>query len=188
MFSSKKNISLNTSRLSLRLVDISLTRDIVEYIKLNKDFHKHAMPERMDFYYTTEGQRTIISQEHKNSKDGKSHRLYAFDDQNNLVADILIGDVKTGKVASCSIGIKVSKDQLRKGYATEILNEIIRFCFFGLNVYRIEANILENNFASISLFEKLGFVKEGISRAYLFTNGDWQDHLRYSLLKPEFKV
>lgn len=188
MFLSNKNICLETERLTLRPLEENMLDDVLRYVLYNRDYHKDAMPQRPESYYTFDGQRNILNHEQNLSKNSKSFRFYCYDKvTKTLIGDILIGDVKTGMVASCSLGVKIHKNHLRKQYAFEILKTIIDFCFDGIKIHRIEVNILPENRASISLFNKLGFVEEGISRAYFFTGQAWKDQLRFSFLKTDRK-
>jgi RimJ/RimL family protein N-acetyltransferase len=51
---------------------------------------------------------------------------------------------------------------------------------------RISAKIISFNVNSIHLFEKLGFIKEGILRKASFRNGIFYDKYLYSILYEEF--
>ena len=61
----------------------------------------------------------------------------------------------------------------------------VEFIFEELTLHRIEANILPDNEQSIKLVKKFGFKKEGIARKYLYINGQWKDHARYSLINSK---
>ena len=63
------------------------------------------------------------------------------------------------------------------------LDILIPSLFLDLQLNRIEAATLENNLASKNLLNKIGFKKEGKLRKYLKINGEWQDHVLYSLLE-----
>lgn len=84
---------------------------------------------------------------------------------------IMIGDsAKQG----CGIG----------GFAS---TKMLEHAFFNLNLHRIEIEILENNSRSRHLYEKLGFVLEGIKRKAFYKNGDFVDVCIYSLLDSDYK-
>ena len=69
----------------------------------------------------------------------------------------------------------------------EALNILLPSLFLDLRLNRIEAAVLQNNKSSIGLLRKIGFVEEGLCRAYLKIDGKWQDHKMYSLLSNEYK-
>ena len=76
----------------------------------------------------------------------------------------------------------------RRGYMKEALDILIPSLFLDLQLNRIEAATLENNLASKNLLKKIGFKKEGNLRKYLKINGEWQDHVLYSLLEYDLKT
>lgn len=183
----KKNIFLESKNYLLRCLSSKNSALVLRYVLDNKEFHRLAMPQREDKFYTEKHQKMILDEEEHLSMKLKMIRFYIFDHfGSEILGDIILSDIKTGYVASCSIGIKLHKDHTCKGIATETLHRTLEFAFFGLNIFRLEANIMPENLRSIALFKKLGFLQEGISRGYFFTDGKWQDHLRFSLLKNDF--
>jgi len=60
------------------------------------------------------------------------------------------------------------------------------FAFEELRLHRIMANYRPENERSARLLERLGFVREGIARDYLFVDGAWRDHVLTSLTHPGF--
>ncbi|MBP6302399.1 MAG: GNAT family N-acetyltransferase [Bacteroidia bacterium] len=61
-----------------------------------------------------------------------------------------------------------------KGYATEILNEILHHAKTSLNLHRIAAEVEQDNTASIELLKKIGFERDGTLRDYEIKNGKFQ--------------
>lgn len=70
----------------------------------------------------------------------------------------------------CSIDIKLIQEFQGKGYGNETITLLIKYIFEELNMYRIFVNILECNTRSIELFEKMGFIKEGVQRKAIYKN------------------
>ena len=68
----------------------------------------------------------------------------------------------------------------------EALKVLLPSLFVDLRLNRIEAATLEENSASRNLLKKTGFKKEGLLRQYLKINGNWRDHILYSLIYDEF--
>lgn len=86
----------------------------------------------------------------------------------------------------CSIDIKLIQEFQGKGYGNETITLLIKYIFEELNMYRIFVNILECNTRSIELFEKMGFIKEGVQRKAIYKNGQYNNLIMYSLLKEEY--
>lgn len=74
----------------------------------------------------------------------------------------------------------------RMGYATEAVNEVIRYGFQDLNLNRIEAIALADNEASIQALKKFRFTQEGLLREHRFKDGVYEDSLMFSLLASEY--
>ncbi len=51
-----------------------------------------------------------------------------------------------------------------KGYASEALKEVLRFCKDEMQLHRVEAFVEEGNKASCILLEKNGFLHEGLMK------------------------
>ncbi|MDC0651637.1 GNAT family N-acetyltransferase [Alphaproteobacteria bacterium] len=105
----------------------------------------------------------------------------------SLLGGLNVGNVRRGVSQSASLGYWIGKQYARSGYMKEALEILIPSLFLDLQLNRIEAAILENNLASKNLLKKIGFKKEGNLRKYLKINGEWQDHVLYSLLEYDSK-
>lgn len=95
-------------------------------------------------------------------------------------------DYKNG---TATINIKVKKDEgiRRTGIGYKVITMLSNFAFNELNLNCLMANILDYNTASQRLFEKCGFLFEGVLRNRVFKNGSYQDLNSYSLLRSDFK-
>jgi ribosomal-protein-alanine N-acetyltransferase len=69
------------------------------------------------------------------------------------------------------------------GYAKEAVNKVISYGFEELGLERIGAVVFVENNASNNLLTKLGFIKEGTLRKYMYQNDIPYDTNIYSLLK-----
>ncbi|OIK11067.1 GNAT family N-acetyltransferase [Bacillus sp. MUM 116] len=84
------------------------------------------------------------------------------------------------------IGYETHPKYWQNGYTTEAIQEILRFSFETLDLYRIGAVVYPENVASINLLKKIGFVEEGLLRGYIKQNNQSHDTYVLSLLKPEW--
>lgn len=73
-----------------------------------------------------------------------------------------------------------------KGYATEVLKEILRIGFEELNLHRIEAGCAIDNIGSIRVLEKSGMNKEGHKRKVLPLKSGWSDNYEYAILEEDW--
>ena len=68
----------------------------------------------------------------------------------------------------------------------EALRATNAFAFRELRLHRIMANYRPENERSGRLLERLGFVREGVAKDYLFIDGAWRDHVLTALVNPAF--
>lgn len=74
-----------------------------------------------------------------------------------------------------------------KGYGTEALGLFLDFAFFELRLNRVELLCWPFNTRARRLYEKMGFVLEGVRRQKRFRGGTYHDELCYGLLKEEWE-
>ena len=83
------------------------------------------------------------------------------------------------------IGILVAAPKnRRKGYASEALSALTRYAFEILQLKQLYCNILENNPASLELFQKAGFEITGIKKNWIRTGNEWLDEYLLQLQRP----
>lgn len=89
--------------------------------------------------------------------------------------------------ARAALGYDLARAHWGRGLATEALAAVMRFGFETLNLNRIEAETIVDNAPSVRVLEKLGFVREGVRRAYsLEEDGLYHDDAIYALLRSEY--
>ncbi len=100
-----------------------------------------------------------------------------------------IGNIKLGPInwihRLADIGIIIGeKDYWGKGCAAESIRLISNYAFRALNLHKLTAGCYKGNVASCKTFEKAGFIKEGVRKAHVFSEGKYQDILQYGLINP----
>lgn len=75
-----------------------------------------------------------------------------------------------------------------KGIGSFAVKEMLDHAFFNLNLNRIELSVLTNNAAAVRLYEKHGFVREGIKRQARFKNGEYNDIYIYAILREDYLI
>lgn len=74
-----------------------------------------------------------------------------------------------------------------KGLGKQALKKLIDFAFQTMNLYRLEAEVVDYNEAAKKLFPGAGFREEGRLREAKFFEGSYHDILRYGLLRREYE-
>jgi RimJ/RimL family protein N-acetyltransferase len=87
-----------------------------------------------------------------------------------------------------AIRLKESKEIIGgKGYGSEALDMLLEYGFNEFNFHRIQLNVLEFNHSAIALYEKAGFVKEGLFREFVLRDKKRYDLILYGLLRNEWQ-
>jgi RimJ/RimL family protein N-acetyltransferase len=85
------------------------------------------------------------------------------------------------------VGIWLYPEHHRNGYGTEAVRLITDYGFKQLNYHKVYARAHQGNKASQSIWEKLGFEKEGEFRDHTFTQGEYKDVVYYGVLEGEWQ-
>lgn len=105
---------------------------------------------------------------------------------------LLIGNVGligiNQKDRSASIGLVIGeKGEWNKGYGRDAIKTISSYAFNECNLHRLELEAFSFNERGIHCYETCGFLKEGVKREALFTQGTYHDVHVMSILSHEFK-
>lgn len=85
------------------------------------------------------------------------------------------------------VGFALGRPWWGQGLMAEGLTTLLDFCFEGLELRRLEADVDPHNRASIRLLERLGFRCEGLLRERWNVGGALQDSALYGLLAREYR-
>lgn len=86
--------------------------------------------------------------------------------------------------AECIIDIG-EKATWGKGIGKAALSLILEYAFRELNLHRVFLNVFSFNERAIKLYEKMGFMREGVLRQAFYRAG-WHDIVIMSILKNEY--
>ncbi|MBE2184633.1 MAG: GNAT family N-acetyltransferase, partial [Anaerolineae bacterium] len=62
------------------------------------------------------------------------------------------------------------------------------FCFHEINLHRVQLTVFSYNQRAMKLYERLGFVREGVWREAILRDGQAFDTLCYSMLAREYQA
>lgn len=106
----------------------------------------------------------------------------------HLIGGITIGNIRYGVSQSAQIGYWMGERYAGKGHMQDAMRALTDHAFATMRLHRIEAACIPTNSRSIHVLEKAGFKREGLLRSYLRINGEWQDHVLYSLIADEHRM
>lgn len=122
----------------------------------------------------------------------KSKSAFAFAIR-PLAGDDLLGYIELDGILwpqgtgwlSIAIGDEAKRGQ---GYGAEALRLLLDFAFGELNLRRVQLTVFSYNTTAIALYEKLGFLREGVFREFVYRDGQVYDMLLYGLLRREWEA
>ncbi len=84
------------------------------------------------------------------------------------------------------IGILIAdRDQRKKNLAADSLSVLIEYCFSLLRLKQLYCNISEDNLDSLNLFEKQGFIRCGLKKAWLRKGSIWHNEFILQLINEQ---
>lgn len=171
--------TIYTNRCILRRFELRDSLLVFNNYMSDKSIAKYLVNEEHKSIYETE---LLISEFIKNYNNISYYNWLIVDKLNfNVIGTISLHevDILNDKV---EVGIIISKKYQNKGYAQEVVSEVISYAFNVLKVKRIEAKVMNENDKSKSLFLSLGFKNEGILYSSVKKNNKYFDVSIFSLL------
>ena len=154
-------------------------------------------PEDLDFLYSLENNPDIweisgtttpysrhvlqryLDNAHRDIYDVKQLRLCICNEADAVIGLIDLFDFDP-KNRRAGLGIVIlTADERGKGFGSEAITMLSDYAFITLDVHQLYANVIEDNLASIHLFEKLGFEKVGLKKDWIFSNGSYKNEILY---------
>ena len=182
--------SLTTARLRIAHVEPGYERETVAFFERNRDhFSRWDPPTPPDFYSTSFWERSIARSIDDFVAD-RAVRLDLFDagatEHRALIGRIGFSQIFRGPFQSCILGYQIDAAYEGRGLMHEALGAAIGYMFDDRRLHRIQANHLPENARSAALLARLGFVREGLAKDYLFIAGRWRDHVLNALTNERF--
>jgi len=108
-----------------------------------------------------------------------------------LKGDILIGSCQLHGInpvhRTAELQIRLGEARERgRGYGTEAVRLLLDFAFKDLNLLRVSLQVLITNEAALRLYEKVGFVREGVLRKAAHIDGNQVDLAVMGILRDEY--
>ena len=106
--------------------------------------------------------------------------------------DTMLGEVVLNNIEwdnrSANFRIAIPSEHADKGLGTQAIRLILHYGFMTLNLHRVELEVYTFNPRALHVYEKVGFVREGVKRDVLLWEGEYHSAIVMSILKPEFEA
>ncbi|GAA0264270.1 GNAT family protein [Saccharothrix mutabilis subsp. mutabilis] len=103
-----------------------------------------------------------------------------------VVGEVVLNEWDAGN-ASCGFRISFVPGAFGRGMGTEATRLVVGYGFEVLGLHRISLEVYAFNPRARRVYEKVGFVAEGVLRDALRWDGEWVDATVMSMLAPEWQ-
>ncbi len=186
MIARKRNLRLETERLTLRLPRHADFRLWSALRHQSRDFLTPWEPVWADDHLTRKSFTARVYWAQRSVNQGSAVPLFIFrraDDA--LLGAITLDNMRRGPAQSATLGYWIGLPFVRQGYMREAIGAASHYAFRALDLSRLEAACLPENAASRGVLEKSGFKYEGVAQSYLQINGRWRNHVLYANLRSD---
>jgi len=83
------------------------------------------------------------------------------------------------------LGVLIAPGQRGRGYGTEATRALCRFAFDRMNLVRVSLTVFPENVAARRVYERVGFVEEGVQRRAFYKRGEYHDLVHMALLRDQ---
>ncbi len=134
--------------------------------------------------YSKKVLQAYLENAHRDIYEVKQLRLCVSDKNGACIGLIDLFDFDP-KNARAGMGIVIAHPEDRnKGIGAEAISLFCEYAFSSLHLHQIYANILEDNVASVGLFEKMGFTPVGTKKEWVRTRDGFKNEIMYQKIKP----
>lgn len=122
------------------------------------------------------------------TKNDRSRYIFAICQNKDArhIGNVAIGNVDTlHRHGMFSIFLAGTADQA-KGIGSEATMLVLGFAFEKLNLNKVYLRTSPRFTQAIHMYDRLGFVREGVMREHSYANGKYEDKIMYSMLRKEY--
>ncbi|MFI7609952.1 GNAT family N-acetyltransferase [Nonomuraea terrae] len=104
------------------------------------------------------------------------------------VGEVVLNEVDTANL-SCNLRIALIGPRVfGKGYGSEAIELVLAHAFRTTPLHRIRLSVYAFNDRARHVYEKAGFVAEGVERDALLWDGAWHDCVLMAVLRPDWQA
>ena len=172
-----ENLDDPAGRIFLRAVARSDRAEFLRLMKLSNHLHHPWIsPPVTDLSF-----HSYLSRTHREDHEG----LLVCQKHDQAITGVInLNNIVRGSFLSASLGYYVGAPYSSQGLMREGLDLVKSYAFYTLGLHRLEANIQPDNLRSIALVKHCGFLREGLSHDFLYIDGRWRDHERWTAIHP----
>lgn len=123
--------------------------------------------------------KNYIEQSHQDIYQAKQLRLIIEEKSSKLAIGMIDLFDFDPQHKRAGLGILIHPMHQQKGYASQALDLLVKYCFHRLGLHQLYANITSDNKVSIALFEKHLFKKIGLKKDWISSGNVFKDEILY---------
>ncbi len=175
-----KSVTLkNGELLTIREATANDAEPIIQFVKAIGDESDNLTFSGAEFTLTVEEEENIL----RNYAQKENHiYLIALIDDKIVGQSHAYGSHKARLKHAVQIGISTRKAHWGKGIATEVLNFLIDWAKANSVVRKINLKANASNTKAIALYERMGFVHEGLHKRDFYLHGKFTDAVSMGML------
>ncbi|KZT60057.1 acyl-CoA N-acyltransferase [Calocera cornea HHB12733] len=122
--------------------------------------------------------------EGEEKKEGEAKKQADWDRE--LFAGFAALHLPFPKTREANFSISILAQWWGNGFATEVTDWVVQHAFEQLNLHRISLGYFASNAAARRVYEKCGFVHEGLKRKTFWLDGGWVDEGVMGILDEDY--
>lgn len=186
MFGGKKQVRIETERLTLRLPQHTDFKAWSSLRRTSKEFLKPWEPAWAPDHLSRKAFANRVYWAGRAFKNESALPLFIVRrEDEELVGAITLDHIRRGPAQAGTLGYWIGEKYARQGYMRETIDTLVYHAFHRMDLSRIEAACLPENKPSRDLLEKCGFKYEGVAQSYLEIDGRWRTHVLYAHIRMD---
>lgn len=119
--------------------------------------------------------------------DRVDYAIVSKSDEDLVFGEVVLNDISWhNRCANFRIALYYER-YLGKGYGTQATQLILQYGFESLDLHRIELEVYAFNPRAAHVYEKVGFLREGVRRDALLWEGVYCDAILMAMLKADYE-
>jgi [ribosomal protein S5]-alanine N-acetyltransferase len=176
---------LETERLLIRKIELNDVDDLFEVFSDPEVTHHMTWEVSKTKEETLKNFITVVMERHKKG-ESVDWSIVHKDSKKVIGNCAFVG--WSDQHSKAEIGFVLNKHYWGKGFASEVLKELIRFGFEVIQLNRIEGVCDPDNVGSEKVMQKVGMKFEGLLRKNEYIKGEFRDTKVFSILKEEYSL
>ena len=181
MLFNKKNYSIITDRLYLRLFEINDAEIVKEHCN-NINIYKTTL--YIPYPYTLDDALSWMENHKKNFDEDRSYEFaITHKESGDLLGAISLSNNQ--KFKNGELAYWIAEKYWGNGYGTEAAQAIIKFAFEEKKLHKVFARYFKSNPASGKIMKKIGMEQEGLLKDQIIKDGKYEDLFYFGIINPK---